>query len=170
MSDLGNRAIMGSNIQRFMERKGKTRAEVCEDLGLKYTTFADWVNGKTYPRIDKIELMADYFGVSKSELVERPVDETTAGTSKTAPRIPRQVAKIARNEGMNPDGKLEYKQLCQLIELSYRERLEVAYSKLNLMGREKLVELAEGLTKDHRLQRDPQFPYTFPLEDDVPEE
>lgn len=71
MSDLGNRAIMAENIQRLMERAGKTRTEVCEDLGLKYTTFADWINGKTYPRIDKIELMAKYFGVSKSDLVEK---------------------------------------------------------------------------------------------------
>lgn len=71
MSDLGNRAIMAENIQRLMERMGKTRTQVCEDLGIKYTTFTDWVNGKTYPRIDKIELLAKYFGVSKSELVER---------------------------------------------------------------------------------------------------
>ncbi len=33
-------------------------------------TFSDWVNAKTYPRIDKIELMANYFGISKSDLVE----------------------------------------------------------------------------------------------------
>mgnify|MGYP000250745067 len=33
-------------------------------------TFSDWVNAKTYPRIDKIELMANYFGVTKADLVE----------------------------------------------------------------------------------------------------
>jgi transcriptional regulator with XRE-family HTH domain len=33
-------------------------------------TFSDWVNAKTYPRIDKIELMANYFGISKADLVE----------------------------------------------------------------------------------------------------
>lgn len=75
MSDLGNRAIMAENIQRLMAQRGKTRTEVCEDLGIKYTTFTDWVNGKTYPRIDKIELMAKYFGVSKSELVEKNVHD-----------------------------------------------------------------------------------------------
>ena len=44
------------------------------DLGLKYTTFTDWVKGNTYPRIDKIELLANYFGVPKSELVEKYTD------------------------------------------------------------------------------------------------
>ena len=47
------------------------RNKICTDLGFKYTTFTDWVKGNTYPRIDKIEMMANYFGVSKSDLVER---------------------------------------------------------------------------------------------------
>ena len=70
MSGLGNKEIMARNIKRLMELKGKDRNEICKDLGFKYTTFTDWINAKTYPRIDKIELMADYFGVLKSDLVE----------------------------------------------------------------------------------------------------
>ena len=61
---------MAKNIKRLMKEKGKDRNDVCKDLGFKYTTFTDWVNGNTYPRIDKIEMMANYFGVSKAELVE----------------------------------------------------------------------------------------------------
>lgn len=72
MGDLGNKAIMARNIQRLMEATGKSRVQVCDDLGIKYTTFTDWVNGNRYPRIDKIEMMANYFGVSKAELVEHP--------------------------------------------------------------------------------------------------
>jgi len=71
MSDLGNKAIMAENIQRLMDSHGIDRNKICADLGFKYTTFTDWVKGNTYPRIDKIELMANYFGVPKSELVEK---------------------------------------------------------------------------------------------------
>lgn len=71
MSDLGNKAIMAENIQRLMDSRGIDRNKICADLGFKYTTFTDWVKGNTYPRIDKIELMANYFGVPKSELVEK---------------------------------------------------------------------------------------------------
>ena len=46
------------------------RKQVCDDLGFKYTTFTDWYNGNKYPRIDKIEILADYFGVLKSDLIE----------------------------------------------------------------------------------------------------
>ena len=69
-NNLGNKEIMARNIQRLMDLYDKDRTEVCKDLGISYTTFTDWVKGKTYPRIDKIELLANYFHVSKADLVE----------------------------------------------------------------------------------------------------
>ena len=54
----------------IMDRFGKDRMQVCGDLGFKYSTFADWYNGKKYPRIDKIEALASYFGILKSDLIE----------------------------------------------------------------------------------------------------
>lgn len=74
MSGLGNKAIMAENIQRLMDSKGVDRNQICADLGFKYTTFTDWVKGNTYPRIDKIEMMAQYFGVNKSDLVEKHIE------------------------------------------------------------------------------------------------
>lgn len=70
MSGLGNKEIMAKNIQYYMDKYGKNRQDMCEALGVKYTTFTDWVKGNSYPRIDKIELMANYFGISKADLVE----------------------------------------------------------------------------------------------------
>ena len=70
MSDLGNKEIMAKNIQYYMDKYEKTRQDMCDALGVKYTTFTDWVKGNSYPRIDKIELMANYFGISKADLVE----------------------------------------------------------------------------------------------------
>ena len=75
MSNLGNKEIMAKNIRYYMEKYDKTRQEMCDALGVKYTTFTDWVKGNSYPRIDKIELMANYFGISKSDLVENHEDE-----------------------------------------------------------------------------------------------
>ena len=85
MSDLGNKAVMAKNIQYYMDKQGKTRTEMCEALGVKYTTFTDWVKGNTYPRIDKIELMANYFGISKADLVEdKKIEESYYINSETA--------------------------------------------------------------------------------------
>lgn len=75
MGDLGNAAVFASNLRRLMQSKGKDRMQVCADLNFKYTTFANWYNGVKYPRIDKIEMLANYFGVAKSELIERSPEE-----------------------------------------------------------------------------------------------
>lgn len=72
---LGNKEIMSRNIKYYLQKSGKTRNDLVADLNLKYMTVSDWINGKTYPRIDKIEMLANYFGVMKSDLVE---DRSTA--------------------------------------------------------------------------------------------
>lgn len=61
---------MAQNIRYYLKKYGKTQKEICKDLGFKEMTFSDWVNAKTYPRIDKIEKIANYFHVQKADLVE----------------------------------------------------------------------------------------------------
>lgn len=70
MSDLGNKQVFSKNLQTIMSQKQITRRQICSDLGFVYSTFSDWYNGKKYPRIDKIEMMANYFGINKSDLIE----------------------------------------------------------------------------------------------------
>ena len=70
MSDLGNIEIFVKNLKFYMNLKDKTRIDICSDLDIPYTTFAEWYKGKVYPRIDKIELLANYFGIKKSDLIE----------------------------------------------------------------------------------------------------
>lgn len=66
-----NKEIMAFNIKRLMNEKHVNQTEVCQALGLKQNTFSDWMNAKSYPRIDKIEMLSKYFGVDKSSLVEK---------------------------------------------------------------------------------------------------
>lgn len=70
MNNEASRAILSKNLRMLMQRFGKERTDICNDLGFKYTTFTDWYNGNKYPRIDKIEMLAKYFGVLKSDLIE----------------------------------------------------------------------------------------------------
>ena len=65
-----NKRIMARNIKRYMEQKGVTNQQICDALDFKYTTFMDWIKGVTYPRIGKVEAMANYFGCEKSDLIE----------------------------------------------------------------------------------------------------
>ena len=79
MSNLGNKEIMAKNIRHYLEINNITQTDICTALGFKPATFSDWVNAKTYPRIDKIELMSNYFGISKSDLVENHSSRSIAG-------------------------------------------------------------------------------------------
>lgn len=70
MSNLGNKKTMSNNLKRYLRINKVSRTQLSENLGISYSTISDWVNGKSYPRIDKIEMMANYFGINKSDLVE----------------------------------------------------------------------------------------------------
>lgn len=83
MSALGNKEIMARNIKRYMQKMGISRKDFCERLGFAYSTVTDWLNAEKYPRIDKIEMMANFFGISKADLVEPPASSTPPAPQKS---------------------------------------------------------------------------------------
>ncbi|MBQ6387263.1 MAG: helix-turn-helix transcriptional regulator [Ruminococcus sp.] len=68
-----NKQIFAENLRYYLAREGKTQNSLVRDLGLTASTVSDWVNGKKYPRVDKMQRIADYFGVSKADLTEKHV-------------------------------------------------------------------------------------------------
>lgn len=92
MTDIGNKAIMAENLRYYIQLSKKTQKEICKDLNFKEMTFSDWVNAKTYPRIDKIEKMAQYFGIEKSDLIEKRKRTASTTTSILIPVLGRIVA------------------------------------------------------------------------------
>jgi len=75
MSDLGNREVFSANLQYYMELRGRSRSDISKALNVPYTTVTDWEKGKTYPRIDKIEMLANYFNIQKADLIEEKTRE-----------------------------------------------------------------------------------------------
>ncbi len=62
--------IFTDNITRYMKLKDKTVSDLSRDLKISYSTINDWVNGVNYPRADKIQLLADYFNITPTDLTE----------------------------------------------------------------------------------------------------
>ena len=75
MSNIGNKETMAKNLAFYMERSGMSQREMAEIVGVATSTFNDWMKAKKYPRIDKIEFMAEYFGILKSDLIEDADDK-----------------------------------------------------------------------------------------------
>jgi transcriptional regulator with XRE-family HTH domain len=75
MSALGNKEVMAENLSFYLQRSGKTQKDIAELVGVSTSTFSDWIKAKKYPRIDKIEILANYFGILKSDLIEKQEPE-----------------------------------------------------------------------------------------------
>jgi repressor LexA len=70
MSNIGNKEIFAKNLSYYIDKHGKEQKEIAEIVGVAPSTFNAWVKGKKYPRMDKVELLANYFGILKSDLIE----------------------------------------------------------------------------------------------------
>lgn len=69
-NNLGNKEIFAKNLQRYMSENNVDRRELSEKVNIPYSTLSDWINAKKYPRIDNIEILANYFNIDKSDLIE----------------------------------------------------------------------------------------------------
>ena len=96
MSNNKSKDIFSANLENLMNSRGIDRNKLCSDLGLKYTTVRDWLKGITYPRIGKIELLADYFGVNKSDLIEDKTQEVNGLKIPTSPLIHKITEKVVK--------------------------------------------------------------------------
>ena len=61
--------MFSTNLKQIMLDHSKTQSDLVKDLNLRQATVSDWLNGKKYPRMDKVELLAKYFNVSINDLI-----------------------------------------------------------------------------------------------------
>ena len=108
---MDNKNIFSINLKRYMKENDKSRREVCEALGVSYYTFSDWVNGKKYPRMDKVEMLANYFGILKSDLIEDKQKQPTE--SELSIRKKQFIQKV---EAMSDDQIEKLEQILALVE------------------------------------------------------
>ena len=75
MSNIGNKEIFSKNLAHYVNKSGKDQKLIAEELGVAPSTFNEWMKAKKYPRIDKIEMLANYFRILKSDLIEDAGEE-----------------------------------------------------------------------------------------------
>lgn len=159
---LGNKQIMADNIKRLLSAKGLNPRQLAIALDFKYTTVNDWVNAKTYPRIDKIEMLANFFNVSKSDLVENKNEEiaTTSPVQAIYDQLtpPRQEKALTYLRKQLLEQKNENIVSENIISLDdYRES-----KTLPVIG---VVTAGNGITQDDNLNIEKCF-YTDEIPDD----
>lgn len=69
---------IGDNIKRLREIHDLTQEQLGEIAGATDKAVSTWEKGKAVPRMGAIQRMADYFGISKSDIIEdkeKPIPE-----------------------------------------------------------------------------------------------
>ena len=90
MTNEWSKQVFSKNLRKYMASSGKTQKELAEIVGVTAPTFNEWIKGKKFPRIDKVQKLADYFGIQKSDLIEeRLTEEQKAGNEALAGIIVR---------------------------------------------------------------------------------
>ncbi|EEG48287.1 DNA-binding helix-turn-helix protein [Blautia hydrogenotrophica DSM 10507] len=67
--------ILYEKFAELLEKTNKTAYQVSKDTGIGENIFSYWKAGRSKPKVDKLKILADYFGVSiEYFLEEKAVD------------------------------------------------------------------------------------------------
>lgn len=83
-----------------MSENGKSRNDLVNDLGLKYSTVRDWEKGLTVPRMDKVELLANYFRCTTADLLEEKEKPTAQddGLTEAKRKLIEKIKKLPEDQ------------------------------------------------------------------------
>ncbi|MCR5119490.1 MAG: helix-turn-helix domain-containing protein [Lachnospiraceae bacterium] len=128
MTDKEQREIFRKNLLNEINRSGKRQIEIAEAIGVSQQTFNTWCRGIALPRIGKIELLASFFGIPKSALLDAPAAVASAPSSLSQD----QESLLQKYEELNDLGKEEaLKRVSELAEIQKYTDFEKEEQKLS---------------------------------------
>ena len=83
--------IFSKNLQYYMDLNGIDRKELADKLQFNYSTVCNWLSCYSYASEDKIEKLANYFGISKYDLTENNHEQLEINSN---PKKRNQLIKI----------------------------------------------------------------------------
>lgn len=61
---------MYEKFAELLDKNNKTAYQVSKDTGIAQSVLSDWKTGRSKPKVDKLKILADYFGVSIEYFLE----------------------------------------------------------------------------------------------------
>lgn len=86
--------VFAKNLSNLLSINKKTQTDLVNDLKLNKSTVSTWINATKMPRMNKVEQLASYFGVEKSDLIEDSSLSRHAVSTDTINFHPRVGVKI----------------------------------------------------------------------------
>ena len=131
MSEETYKKIFSKNLNRYMTLNSKTQSDLVNDLGFNKSAVSTWCNGSRLPRMDKVEALARYFKINRSDLIEEKSPD--ALTVKDNRDIAKDLDRIMGEIRKGDNGPLYY------------NGVEISGASINLL--ENAIEFALKETK-----------------------
>ena len=97
--------LFSHNLNVYMNRYGYNQTTLANKIGVGITTVSDWVHGRKFPRIGKLDQLTELFHCKRSDLLEKYTTEESIANEETMNRL------MAYFSRLNPEGckkALEY--------------------------------------------------------------
>lgn len=88
------REIFAENLQSLLNSRDVSQKVLAEHLGVSETSVSYWTRGEKYPRIDKIQKIADYFNITMRDLMDDK-SKTSSSTDKTTSDRPHNLIDLS---------------------------------------------------------------------------
>lgn len=69
--------IFSDNLKYYLKLNNKTQLDLANAIGVSNTTINNYVKGYNAPRMDKVDKICKYLGVSRSDLIEERIKDKT---------------------------------------------------------------------------------------------
>lgn len=80
MNELEQKRIFANNLKHYININGMQQNEFAKAIGENATTVNNWCKGISMPGLGKIQKVADYFGIGKSDLTDDRMVDADART------------------------------------------------------------------------------------------
>lgn len=129
-------------FEQLLKKYGITTYQVAKATGISTASFTGWKQGKWNFKQDKLQKIADYFGVTvdylmtgKEEIKEKAPELTARDERDISKDIERIMSKLSAGE----DGPASYdgQELDPEAAELFRDELEIALRRLKIINKEK---------------------------------
>jgi transcriptional regulator with XRE-family HTH domain len=142
LSDAEQKRIFANNLRDALNKSGKQQIEVARAIGVSQQTFNTWCRGIALPRIGKLERLANYLGIKKSDLIDKKpisVKKYATKAQHTLKVIKKSPKVYLITEGAEP------MVIGATLKRSTEDKIVSKLSKLSPEGKEKVLEYVEFL-------------------------
>lgn len=130
------KTIFSKNLKHYMDINNKTQTDLINDLGFNKSAISTWCNGTRLPRMDKVDMLARYFHIERSDLIE---DKDTKLNDRDNHDIKKDLDSIMERLTNKAAGPASYdgEDLSPEAAELFKDELEIALRRLKLINKEK---------------------------------